>query len=109
MTQPDKIRNLIDYFSQVRKRPEMYLGTNTITKLYDQLHGYKMAFWFNDIDNPVDKNFLDNFTNFVCLHYGVQTNDNWKSIILEQSSGSEQNALNAFFDLFDLFVAGESS
>jgi hypothetical protein len=104
MTQPDKIRNLIDYFSQVRKRPGMYLGTNTISKLYDQLQGYHMAYWFNDIDNHVDKNFFDNFNEFVYRYYGVTTYDNWKDVILEQCFGNEQNALEAFFELFDLFI-----
>lgn len=104
MTQQDKIRNLIDYFSQVRKRPGMYLGENTITKLYDHLQGYRMAYWFNDIDNHVDKHFFDNFNEFVYGYYTVTTNDNWKGVILEQSFGNEQNALDTFFELFDLFI-----
>jgi hypothetical protein len=104
MTQPDKIKNLKDYFVHLRQRPGMYLGENTITKLYDHLQGYSIAFWFNDIENPVDKNFFDNFNEFVYRYYGVTTNDNWKGVILEQCLGNEQNALETFFELFDLFI-----
>ncbi|MDH7462163.1 hypothetical protein QEG73_12770 [Chitinophagaceae bacterium 26-R-25] len=82
----------------------MYLGTNTITKLYDYLQGYRIAYWLYDNDNPVDKNFFDNFNEFVCRYYGVTTNDNWKGVILEQSFGNEPNALDTFFELFDLFI-----
>ena len=88
MTQPDKIKNLKDYFVRLRQRPGMYLGENTITKLHDHLQGYSIAYWFNDIDNPVDKNFFDNFNEFVYRYYGVTTNDNWKGVILEQCFGN---------------------
>ena len=104
MTQPDKIRNLKDYFAQVRKRPGMYLGTISISKLHDHLQGYQMAYWFNDIDNQLDKNFFDNFTQYVYSYYGVTTNDNWKGVILEQCFGNEQTALDTFFDVFDMFI-----
>jgi hypothetical protein len=104
MTQPEKIKNLKDYFVQVRKRPGMYLGTNTISKLYDHLQGYKMAYCFNDFDNTIDKNSFDNFNEYVYRYYGVTTNDNWKGVILEQCFGNEQNALDTFFELFDLFL-----
>lgn len=104
MAQPDKIKNLKEYFVHLRQRPGMYLGTNTITKLYDHLLGYRMAYWFNDIDNPIDIYFFDNFNEFVYRYYGVTTNDNWRGIILEQCFGNEQKALNTFFELFDLFI-----
>ncbi len=104
MTQPDKIKNLQDYFLQLRKRPGMYLGANTISKLHDHLQGYSMVYWFNEINNPVDKNFFDNFNEFVNGYYGLRTNANWKDVILEQCFDNEQNALDTFFQLFDLFV-----
>ena len=65
MTPPDKIKNLKDYFEVIRQRPGMYLGTNTISKLYDHLQGFQMAYWLNNFDNSIDKHFFDNFTDFV--------------------------------------------
>ncbi len=82
----------------------MYLGTISISKLHDHLQGYQMAYWFNDIDNQLDKNFFDNFTQYVYSYYGVTTNDNWKGVILEQCFGNEQTALDTFFDVFDMFI-----
>ena len=49
--------------------------------------GYQMAYWFNEIDNPVDKNFFDNFNEFVYRYFGVITNDNWKELFLNSVSG----------------------
>ncbi len=103
----DRMKNLVDYFTHVRVRPGMYLGINTITKLYDQIQGYGTAFWFNDIDNPIDKNFFDNFNEFVHKYYEVNNNDNWKGVILEQCWGNEQKALNKFFEIFNLFISNE--
>jgi hypothetical protein len=104
MTESVKIGNLKDYFAVLRQRPGMYLGTNTISKLHDHLQGYMMSNWFNNIDNPIDKSFFDNFNDFVYRHYGVRTNDNWKGVILDQCFGNEQNALETFFELYDKFI-----
>jgi hypothetical protein len=104
MTKSYKIKNLKDYFVELRIRPAMYLGENTITKLHDHLQGYKMAYWFNDIDNLVDKTFFASFNEFVYDYYSVTTSDDWKGVILEQCFGNEQNALDTFFELFDLYI-----
>jgi hypothetical protein len=98
------MKNLRDYFVELRKRPAMYLGENTITKLNEHLQGYQMAYWFNDIDNLVDKTFFASFNQFVYSYYSVTTSDNWKGVILEQCFGNEQNALDTFFELFDLYI-----
>ena len=108
MTQPE-IRDLQEYFILLRKRPGMYLGNNTITKLFDHLQGYLMATWFNRIENHVDDNFFKNFHEFICNYYEVTTTQSWCGIILEQSFGNEQTALNTFFELFDLFMADVKS
>jgi DNA gyrase/topoisomerase IV subunit B len=104
MTQSDKIQNLTGYFALVRQRPGMFLGTNTISKLHDHLQGYQMAYWHNNFDNPIDKNFFENFNDFVYSYYGVTTNDNWRGVILEQCFNNEQTALATFFELYDLFI-----
>jgi hypothetical protein len=104
MTQSYEVNNLKDYFVIIRQRPGMYLGANTISKLHDHIQGYAVSFRLNNLDNPVDKNFFDNFTEFVYRYYGVMTNDNWKGVILEQCFGNEQTALETFFELFDMFI-----
>jgi DNA gyrase/topoisomerase IV subunit B len=104
MTQTNQIKNLKDYFKVLRERPGMYLGTNTISKLHDHLQGYKMAYWFNNVDNAIDKNFFDNFNAFVYSYYDVITNDNWRGVILNQCFDNEQLALIRFFELFDMFI-----
>ena len=103
------MRNLIDYFTEIRVRPGMYLGNNTITKLYDHLQGYQMAYWNNKFENSVDKYFFENFNEFIYNYYGVTTNDNWKGIILGQNFGNEEVALSKFFELFDLFINNEKT
>ena len=104
MTESFKIGNLKDYFAVLRQRPGMYLGTNTISKLHDHLQGYMMSNWFNNIQNPIDKHFFENFNDFVNSYYELKTNANWKDVILEQSFDNEQNALETFFELYDKFI-----
>ena len=104
MTQPDKIKNLIDYFAVVRQRPGIYLGTNTMSKLAEHLQGYQTSSWINDIKNSVDQNFFENFNDFVYSYYEITSNESWKTIILAQCLNDEQLALAKFFELFDLFI-----
>ncbi len=96
-------KNLKEIFVHLRERPVMYLGTNTITALYNYLNGYGMSFWLNNIKNDEDQNFIDNFDEFVQSYYEVQTTAGWCNIILKQSNNDEQLALKKFFELFDLF------
>ncbi|MES2763426.1 MAG: hypothetical protein V4677_14525 [Bacteroidota bacterium] len=104
MTQTDKIRNIKDYLAQLRLRPGMYIGENKITKLHDHLLGYRMALIFNQCNDTIDKDFFDNFNDFVCSYYDVNTNSGWSHLILEQTFGNEEQALTTFFELYDLFV-----
>lgn len=82
----------------------MYLGTNQISKLYDHLQGYRMACMLHQLSPEADDKFFDEFDAFVYGYYEVAPYGNWKDIILEQSSGNEQQALVQFFELFDLFL-----
>jgi hypothetical protein len=104
MKQENEVRNLNDYFSLIRKRPAMYLGKNEISMLWDHLQGYKMAFWINNIENAIDRDFFDSFNDFVCNYYNVELCCDWKSIILEQSFNKEEFALSKFFDLWDILL-----
>ena len=105
MDNKTNIKSLKDYFFLLRQRPGMYLGQNTISKLHDHLQGYMMAYWFNNIDNPTDRIFFDNFNDFVYSYYNVNTNDNWRGVILDQCFNNEQVALTTFFELYDLFIS----
>lgn len=104
MTQTDKIRNIKDYLAQLRLRPGMYIGENKITKLHDHLLGYRMAIIFNKCNDQIDKDFFDNFNDFVCSYYDINTNSGWSNLILEQTFGNEEEALKTFFELYDLFA-----
>jgi|JI10StandDraft_1071094.scaffolds.fasta_scaffold446328_1 hypothetical protein len=104
MTQPDKIRNLKDYFVVLRERPGMFLGKNTITKLHDHLLGYRTAMSIAGVIDPSDDHFFKNFHDFVCTYYDVKVNSGWNTLILDQCFNDEEEALARFFELYDLFV-----
>ena len=101
------MKNLKDYFAEIRQRPGMYLGANSISKLFDHLQGYQMTYWNNSIVNSEDTHFFENFNDFVYRYYGLTSNENWKTVILTQELNSEEDALITFFNLFDSFMNNE--
>jgi hypothetical protein len=100
------MKNLKDYFEQLRKRPGMYMsGKDSISSLFDHLQGYRMACFNNDIKNVIDTQFFENFNDFVDNHYNTARNNNWKGVILEQCDENEELAIRTFFELFDIFAS----
>lgn len=94
---------------KIRKRPAMYLGSESITALYHFLNGYHMAEYDNGIVCeprkklfPLDFYFMHSYVSFL-LHRSAQAG--WCGNILEACGGNEKEALNKFFEIFDDFVS----
>lgn len=89
----------------IRKRPGMYLGSNSITALFHFLNGYVKAekehdvYWRREMF-PLDFEYMSEFTN-VRLNYSG--NMGWCHHILVYCEGDEEKALNKFFELYDEF------
>lgn len=93
----------------IRKRPGMYLGSNSITALMNFLHGYQFALHelrkFDDAcpDNlfPLDFYFMHEYTTLLYDLY--ESTAGWRNHILWNCGGDEEKALFKFFELFDEF------
>lgn len=95
-----------DCIESIRKRPGMYLGSNSITALLHFLNGYRMA--EREINSeqskvllPLDFSYMHEFVN---LKLGYSNNLGWCYNLLNLCNGDEASALNKFFEFYDEFV-----
>ena len=92
----------------IKKRPGLYLGSNSITALNHFLNGYQAA----ERDFGVPKNGIPKNTNlfplpfrymseFTKIRLQNRSNLGWCHYILNVCNGDEEQALNTFFELYD--------
>ncbi|MDE7432149.1 MAG: hypothetical protein K2N34_09590 [Lachnospiraceae bacterium] len=92
--------------NKIRKRPGMYLGSNSITALSHFLDGYQMAERDYDVCSreelfPLEFRYMHEF---IRCKLNSENNLGWCSNILDFCNGDEEKALNKFFELFDEFT-----
>lgn len=91
----NSIREII---SKIKKRPEMYIGQNSISCLKAFLDGW----YLRDPDNVIDSEIMDNFQDWVESRYKSDSAESWANIILDHAK-NETEALKLFFKEFDEF------
>ncbi|MBO4996868.1 MAG: hypothetical protein J6D02_02590 [Lachnospira sp.] len=89
----------------IKKRPGMYLGSNSITALNHFLNGYQaaerdLAISANPQLFPLPFRYMSEFTK---IRLQAHSNLGWGHHILNFCNGDEQQALNMFFELYDEF------
>lgn len=95
--------NLID---MVRKRPGMFLGSNSISALRNFLDGYHTA----ELEYAIYRtgNFFPLSFQYMHEYTGYRLHDRssmgWNGQILKVCNGAEDVALQKFFELYDGFV-----
>lgn len=94
-----------EFIETIRKRPGMYLGSNSITALWHFLNGCRFA--LREAGNepyelfPLDFYFMHEYTK---LMYGFyESTAGWRNHILRNCGNDEEKALFKFFELFDEF------
>lgn len=92
--------NIFDLLTNIKPRPGLYFGGHSIVKLKSFLDGYYYALLANSING--DEDFWNKFQLFVSSKYHINTSQSWDKIILFFSN-DEVDALDKFFDLFELF------
>ncbi len=92
-----------ELLGSIKKRPGMYLGTASITRLDMLLRGYSLA--RREVGTPAtepEKEF-EGFQEWLQEKYGIKTGQSWSKIILFHSI-DEPEALAKFFELYKEYL-----
>ena len=98
-------KNLYALIDQIRKRPAMYFGADSITALQNFINGYIYACHAKDMEENERPPWGD-FHEFVRAKTGFyESTSGWCNMILDVNDRDEAKALAMFFVLFDTFLA----
>lgn len=93
---------LDDLLIRIKKRPGMYLGTTSITRLKMLLMGYSMARGELGLTLTEQEKKFSQFQKWVSQKYQITSGQAWDTIILSQVK-DETLALDLFFELLQQF------
>ncbi|MEH2221736.1 hypothetical protein [Nostoc sp.] len=89
--------------SNIKKRPGMFLGANSITRLDMLLRGYSLARREVGVPPTEPEREFEGFQSWVEEKYGISSGQSWSKIILFYSV-DEPEALQKFFELFEEYL-----
>ncbi|MEH1898054.1 MAG: hypothetical protein V7K94_22680 [Nostoc sp.] len=87
----------------IKKRPGMFLGTRSITKLDMFLRGYSLGRKEVGVPPTEPEREFEGFQSWVQEKYGINSGQSWSKIILFYSV-DEYEALQKFFELFEEYL-----
>ncbi|MEH2221734.1 hypothetical protein [Nostoc sp.] len=87
----------------IKKRPGMYLGTSSITRLDMLLRGYSLARREVGVPPTEPEREFEGFQSWIEEKYGINSGQSWSKIILFYSV-DEPEALQKFFELFEEYL-----
>ncbi|MEH2316691.1 hypothetical protein [Nostoc sp.] len=87
----------------IKKRPGMFLGTSSITKLDMLLRGYSLGRKEVGVPPTEPEREFEGFQSWVQEKYGIKSGQSWSKIILFYSI-DEHEALEKFFELFEEYL-----
>lgn len=102
----DKIMDILDMIALIRRRPGMYIGSNSLSALWYYLHGYQAALYWNAIHQreklfPLPFQYMHEYTEY---RLRVHDTRGWYYHIISFCDGAEDMALQKFFELYDGFI-----
>ena len=102
-----KSEYLYEILQEIKKRPGIFLGRSSITRLRSFLDGYIAAREDLGLPRTDQETEFNNFQDWIQKRYNITSSHGWDSIILFYSA-DERDALDNFFQLFEKFQNGES-
>jgi hypothetical protein len=96
---------IYEMLEHVRRRPQMYLTSKSITALQNLLNGYMIVNHAETIYLPGDRDlnqFIDWLSNKFGLHDSPKGNI-FSTILLQECAGNEEQSFDRFFELLDDF------
>ncbi len=95
------LQDLLELTKQIKKRPELYTGERSLTKLYYLLKGFAHAYHCLDAEKKTF-DFYPGFQAWIQNREGIKTTQQWYKILLFYST-SESEALDLFFERLEEF------
>lgn len=92
-----------EILSNIKKRPGMYLGRSSITRLDMLLRGYSLARREVGVPPTEPEREFEGFQSWIEEKYGINSGQSWSKIILFYSV-DEHDALHKFFELFEEYL-----
>ncbi|MCL1462874.1 hypothetical protein [Argonema galeatum] len=102
-----KSEYLYEMLQEIKKRPGIFLGRSSITRLRSFLDGYMGAREDLGLPRTDQEREFNNFQDWIQKRYNITSSHSWNEIILFYSA-DERDALDNFFKLFEKFQNGES-
>lgn len=97
--------SLYNLIMTVLEKPELYLGKQSIQRMYAYIGGFLHQ------NNAVDDHCLDGFNEYISAYYRITSDHNWADIIqFFANDGREEIALfKKHFDVFTVQKASDGS
>ncbi|MFN6474994.1 hypothetical protein [Nostoc sp. DedQUE07] len=92
-----------EILTNIKKRPGMFLGRSSITRLDMLLRGYSLARREVGVPPTEPEREFEGFQSWVEEKYGINSGQSWSKIILFYSV-DEHEALQKFFELFEEYL-----
>ncbi|MEH2083543.1 MAG: hypothetical protein V7K89_27280 [Nostoc sp.] len=92
-----------EIISSIKKRPGMYLGRSSITRLDMLLRGYSLARREVGVPPTEPEREFEGFQSWIEDKYRIKSGQSWAKIILFYSV-DEHEALQKFFELFEEYL-----
>jgi hypothetical protein len=93
---------IVDLLQEIRPRPGIYIGNNSVKELAAFLRGFSYAAQkFGIADND---RFLEDFQEWIAGRFKVEIPRGWEDIILFYSV-DESEAMQRFWELLDEYLA----
>ncbi|NJL61390.1 MAG: hypothetical protein HC903_05610 [Methylacidiphilales bacterium] len=99
---------LYNLLQSIKKRPGMYLGKCSISRLRSFLDGYMLARQEFGLPTTQEETDFDKFQEWIQERFKIESSHGWDSIILFYSA-DERDALDNFFELVEKFRNGEKA
>lgn len=93
---------LDELLERIKKRPGMYLGKPSITRLNMLLTGYSLARLELGLEETKEEQEFSQFQEWIEQKYQSKSTEGWDTLILKHSD-DEKGAFNQFFILYDEF------
>lgn len=94
---------------KIRARPALYIGYKSLTRLHWFLQGWNTAHLVHAWADQQSETFWEDFQIWVEQQWGRPGNNSWASIIDFGYGGHPESSFDAFFRLYDEFVALRAS